>query len=225
MNPSLTEIAYILDRSGSMSKLRQAAIDGYNEFLHRQKALPGQANLSLVLFSRDCELPETATPISEAPELNEKTYITRGFTALLDAIGGTINFLDRRLEATPEEARPGKVIVVVFTDGEENSSRKFTIEDVSESIRSHQSTRGWEFIFLGANQDAIMNAARLMMDTQNSSNVEFSFDGIWAAKRAMSRKVTSLRLRSMGIQTDDSMVPLCDLVDKEFQARTKRWRM
>ena len=225
MNPSLTEIAYLLDRSGSMSKLRQAAIDGYNEFLQQQKALPGQANLSLVLFSRDFELPETATPICEAPELNEKTYITRGFTALLDAIGETISSLDRRLEATPETERPGKVVVVIFTDGEENSSQKFTIEDVSESIRAHQSTRGWEFIFLGANQDAIMNAAKLMMDTQNSSNVEFSFDGIFAAKRAMSRKVTSLRLRSMGIQTEDAATPLRDLVDKELQARAKRWRM
>ncbi len=105
---------------------------------------------------------------------------------------------------------------MVFTDGEENGSQKRAMEDVSESIRLHQSTRGWEFIFLGANQDAIMNAAKLMVDTQNSSNVEFSPAGFSAAKKAMSRKLTSMRLRSMGIHTDDATAPLRDLVDKEF---------
>jgi hypothetical protein len=101
MNKSLTEIAYILDRSGSMGKHRQAAIAGYNDFLQRQKTLPGQANLSLVLFSSDCVVPEAAIPISEASELNDETYIPHGRTALLDAIGETINALGRKLARLP----------------------------------------------------------------------------------------------------------------------------
>ena len=87
MNNALTEIAYILDRSGSMESHSQAAINGYNEFLQQQKAVPGQANLSLVLFSSRCHVPETSTPLSEVPELNSETYKTQGQTALLDAIG------------------------------------------------------------------------------------------------------------------------------------------
>jgi len=222
MNKSLTEIAYILDRSGSMGTHRQAAIAGYNDFLQQQKKVPGQANLSLVLFSTDCTIPETATPISEAPELTAETYIPEGGTALLDAIGETINALGRKLAATPDESRPGKVIVVVFTDGEENSSRHFTWKDVSGSIQQQQKDYAWEFIFLGANQDAIATASNMRMNPRNSSNMEFSAVGISSAKKAMSRKVASMRMRSMGVETDDSAASMSELVADETQASNKR---
>ena len=221
MNKSLTEVAYILDRSGSMGKHRQAAIAGYNDFLQQQKTLPGQANLSLVLFSNHCTLPETATPISEAPELNDETYIPNGRTALLDAIGETINALGRKLAATPDEARPGKVIVVVFTDGEENSSRHFTWTDVSSSIQHQQKVYSWEFIFLGANQDAIATASNMRMDTRNSSNMEFSAVGISSAKKAMSRKVAAMRMSSIGVETDDAGASMSELVADETEARKR----
>jgi uncharacterized protein YegL len=221
MNQSLTEIAYILDRSGSMGRHRQAAIAGYNDFLQQQKTLPGQANLSLVLFSNHCTIPETATPISEAPELNNETYIPEGATALLDAIGETIDALGRKLAATPDEARPGKVIVVVFTDGEENSSRHFTWTDVSSSIQHQQKVYSWEFIFLGANQDAIATASNMRMNTRNSSNMEFSAVGISSAKKAMSRKVTAMRMSLIGVDTDDAAASMSELVADETEASKK----
>ena len=215
MNKSLTEIAYILDRSDSMQKHRQAAIDGYNEFLQQQKMLPGAANLSLVLFSTGCSIPEVSTPISEASELDNDTYIPDGSTALLDAIGETINVLGRKLAATPDEARPGKVIVVVFTDGEENASRQFTWRDVSDSIQHQQKVYSWEFIFLGANQDAIATASNMKMNTKNSGNIEFSAPGISAAKKAMSRKVAAMRMSSLGVNTNDALASMSELIAEE----------
>jgi len=222
MNKSLTEIAYILDRSGSMGRHRQAAINGFNEFLQQQKAVPGQANLTLVLFSSDSDIPKTATPLSEACELNEETYIPEGATALLDAIGDTINTLGSRLAAMHEDERPGKVIVVVFTDGEENSSSRFTWKEVSASIQHQQKVYAWEFIFLGANQDAIATAANMQMNTRNSSNMEFSASGISSAKRAMSRKVASMRLTSMGIESADAAASMSELVADETKTSPKK---
>ena len=222
MNKSLTEIAYILDRSGSMGRHRQAAIHGFNEFLQQQKAVPGQANFTLVLFSSDSHIPQTATPICEASELNEETYIPEGATALLDAIGDTISTLGGRLAAMQEEERPGKVVVVIFTDGEENSSSRFTWKAVSASIQHQQKAYAWEFIFLGANQDAIATAANMQMNTRNSSNMEFSASGISSAKRAMSRKVSSMRMSSMGMESPDAGASMSELVADETNASAKK---
>jgi len=221
MNNALTEIAYILDRSGSMNKHREAAISGYNDFLRQQKAVPGQANLSLVLFSDTCEIPKAGIPLSAAPDLSTDNYVPDGSTALLDAIARTIDTLGRRLADTPEEERPGKVIVVVFTDGKENSSHDYTWREVSARIEHQQKAYAWEFLFLGANQDAIATAASMRMNTHNSSNMEFSEQGISSAKKAMSRKVTSMRLSSLGIQTDDAAASMSELVEDETQASRK----
>jgi hypothetical protein len=114
------------------------------------------------------------------------------------------------------------VIVVVFTDGEENSSHHFTWKDISDSIQHQQKVYSWEFIFLGANQDAIATASNMSMNTRNSSNMEFSTVGISSAKKAMSRKVAAMRMSSMGINTNDAAASMSDLVADEILANQKR---
>jgi len=121
-----TEIAFILDRSGSMQIHTEAAIAGFNEFLRDQQQVEGQARLTLVLFDDRIEIPIDNIPVSEVVDLDTGTYTTRGTTALLDVIGTTIDQFKARIRDLPEEHRPGQVIFAIFTDGQENASRRFT---------------------------------------------------------------------------------------------------
>lgn len=215
MNPNLTEIAYILDRSGSMQPLQEAAIAGFNDFLRCQLDVPGDARLTLVLFDDEYLVPIAARPVEEVPRLNARIYIPRGSTALLDAIGETIDTLGRRLAATPEPERPGKVIVVIFTDGQENASRQYRWKDIADRIRHQRARYNWEFLFLGANQDAIATAARMDLDRHSASAMAATPDGLHAAKKAVSRKVRSLRHQSMGIDDPDIAPSMSELVIEE----------
>ena len=137
MNNNLTEIAYILDRSGSMGPLAEASIAGFNQFVAEQRQATGEARLSLVLFDNEYLMPHRSTPLDEVPELNTHTYVPRGSTALLDAVGRTIDELGERLAATPDLERPGQVIVAIFTDGFENASRIYDSHRIADMI-THQ---------------------------------------------------------------------------------------
>ncbi len=137
MNKNLTAIAYILDRSGSMQSMVEPAIAGFNRFLDDQRKAPGHARLTLVLFDDQYEVPCQSLPIEEVTELDTTTYVPRGTTALLDAIGRTIEELGQRLAATPEPERPGQVIVAIFTDGLENASLQFDHHKIARMI-AHQ---------------------------------------------------------------------------------------
>lgn len=204
MNPHLTEIAYVLDRSGSMQPMQEAAVSAFNDFLAVQLDVPGDANLTLVQFDDAYEIHVAGLPLQEVPQLTAATYEPRGSTALLDAIGKTITDLDRRLGDQPEQTRPGKVIVAIFTDGHENASREFTASQISDLIRSHRESQGWEFLFLAANQDAIATAAALKMDTHHSGAVCFSMKGVQSTGAAMSRKVRAMRMKSSGTMDDQA---------------------
>ena len=159
MNQNLTEIVFILDRSGSMSGLEADTIGGFNGFVKKQASL-GQTSLTTILFDNHYEILHDHIDAQKA-FLNEETYFTRGNTALLDAVGKTINNIGRRLMETTEGERPGKVIFVIITDGLENSSRKFTYSDVKGMIKHQSEKYGWEFIFLGANIDVCEEGDRL----------------------------------------------------------------
>ena len=128
------EIICILDRSGSMASVATDAIGGFNQFLKDQKELPGEASLTVVLFDNKYELLHENTPINDVPDLNFKTYVPRGMTALLDAIGKTIDETGKRLKNTPEDQRPEKVIVSILTDGFENASCKYDKSKIKEMI-------------------------------------------------------------------------------------------
>jgi hypothetical protein len=198
MNPHLTEIAYILDRSGSMQSMQEPAVAAFNDFIKIQLDVPGDARLTLVQFDDAYEVPIAATPIREVPQLTAATYTPRGRTALLDAIGRTVIETDRRITALPEAEKPGKVILTIFTDGQENASREYTATHISDLIRLYRDTKGWEFLFLAANQDAIANAAAMNMDTHSSANVMYSLAGVKSTGSAMSRKVRASRMKSSG---------------------------
>jgi Mg-chelatase subunit ChlD len=154
----ITEIAFILDRSGSMETVRQAAIDGFNEFLLHQQAASGHIRLTLVLFDDWIETHYHSIPICEAVPLTHETFVPRNSTSLLDAIGDTMEVLGQRFATMPEVHRPDRVILAILTDGRENSSERFTWEQVTANI-SHQTQKyGWEFLFLGAGVETIATA-------------------------------------------------------------------
>lgn len=158
MNSDFTDITIILDRSGSMQSIKADTIGGFNNFLAEQKKLPGRANLTLIKFDHEYDVAYAGVSIAGAMPLTDSTFEPRGSTALLDAIGRTIDDAGARLRALPEKDRPGKVIMVIITDGMENSSRKFSRTHVSEKIAHQRAQYNWEFLFLGANMDAVQVA-------------------------------------------------------------------
>lgn len=197
MNPNLTEIAYVLDRSGSMGPMTEAAIAGFNEFLQEQLDTPGDANLSLLLFDNEFLTPCIRTPLQDVEKLTTETYVPRGMTALLDAIGLTIDELGKRLAAEPEEKRPGKVIVAIFTDGLENASQLYSLKQVHDMITHQRKVYQWEFLFLGANEDAIATASQMGIDRSMASKSEFSGKGVQSSSKSFSRKIRAMRESTM----------------------------
>lgn len=161
MKTDFADITFVLDRSGSMSSVQADTIGGFNAFIEAQRKVPGECNASLVQFDDQYEVVYTSKPVKDAPALNAETFVPRGMTALLDAIGRAINETGKRLAAIPEADRPSKVIFVILTDGGENSSKEFTRAKVFEMITHQKSTYKWDFVFLGANQDAISTGAAL----------------------------------------------------------------
>lgn len=221
MNPHLTEIAYILDRSGSMQPMQEPAVAAFNDFIKSQLDVPGDARLTLVQFDDAYEVPVSVVPIQNVPQLTAATYTPRGSTALFDAIGRAIKDTDRRISALPEQARPGKVIFAIFTDGMENASQEYTLKHISDLIRLYRDQKGWEFLFLAANQDAIATAASMQMDGHLSGNVSFSLKGVKSTGTAMARKVRAMRMKSSGTMDaqalEDDAKPLNDIVQEEEQ--------
>lgn len=158
MNKNLTEIVYILDRSGSMSGLEKDAIGGYNSFLEKQKKEDGDAVVTTVLFDDKYDMVHDGVDIKKVKPLTNKEYYARGMTALLDAIGRTINYIDAKHKNALDSEVPFKTIVVITTDGYENASREFDSSKVKAMIENQKKELGWEFLFLGANIDAVETA-------------------------------------------------------------------
>ena len=219
MNHHLAELAFILDRSGSMSSMAADAIEGFNFFLHEQQHAQGHARLTLVLFDDEYLVPIESIPVEEVVPLDHTTYVPRNSTALLDAIGRTIDELGARLDALPEAARPGKVIVTILTDGLENASVHETWRTVSQRIRHQTEKYAWEFLFLGANQDAIATAAQLHIATGNAATYHADGIGIRSTARSISRKSSALRARAAGVANAEeeqaAAAPMQDLVQEE----------
>ena len=216
MNKNLFEIAYILDRSGSMSRMVEPAIAGFNQFLSEQRDAPGDARLSLILFDDQYEVPCNRLPLGEVPELDTTTYVPRATTALLDAIGRTINQIDQKLATMLEAERPGKVMVAIFTDGFENASREFSLDRINSLIREKREEHGWEFLFLAANQDAIASAGRMGIDPKMAGTVKFSKEGVHSSSSSMSRKMRAIRdFETYSISSCDLDAPMQDIAHEE----------
>jgi Mg-chelatase subunit ChlD len=166
-----THIAVLLDRSGSMGDIKDDAIGGFNCFLKEQKAAGANATLTLVQFDTEgTDVVHESRPILEVPDLNHQTFQPRGGTPLLDALGQTIDSTGRALAAIPEANRPNKVVFVVITDGQENSSHQHTKVSVKEKIDHQSNQYNWQFVFLGANQDAFDEAGAVGIAMGNAAN-------------------------------------------------------
>jgi hypothetical protein len=193
MNQNLTEIVFILDRSGSMAGLENDTIGGFNGFVKKQ-AEAGQTSLSTVLFDDKYEILHNGIDAGKAV-LTGDEYFTRGSTALLDAVGRTLNDVGKRLNETPEALRPGKVIFVITTDGLENASREFGYDEVKRMI-THQSEKyAWEFIFMGANIDVAKEGGRLGINIDCCENFAQSAEGLYCMFSEVDTKCNLIRSR------------------------------
>lgn len=219
MKKDLTEILFLLDRSGSMVLMAEEAIAGFNEFLREQLAEPGQAKMTLVLFDDLYEVPCNAVPLPEIVALDARTYVPRGATALLDAMGRSIDELARRIEQTPEAERPEKVIVAILTDGQENASSTYRYMDIQAKVQHQTQTDKWSFLFLGANQDAIATAGQLGISRNDAASYVADSQGQSASMASLSRKAKAIRREAHGDLTlqeaADLSAPLEDIVKEE----------
>jgi uncharacterized protein YegL len=198
-----TDITVILDRSGSMEARRTDAIGGFNALVDDQKVQPGVAALSLVQFDTTYDVSFTEKAPIDVPALTMDTYRPSGGTALLDAMGKTIDATGQRLAALPEESRPGKVIVVVITDGEENSSREYTYPRLNEMICHQRDVYKWEFIFVGTNQDAIASASKVGIEPQNALTFGASPRATRLALDVVAGSISAMRAGLSGHFTDE----------------------
>ena len=195
MKEGLTELVFILDRSGSMGIMMKEAIGGFNSFLEEQKKLPGEAKLTLALFDNHYDLICNGKDIKCVEPLDECTYAPRGTTALLDAIGRTVDDVGRRLNETPENERPSKVLVAILTDGLENASKDYTGNKINEIITHQRGKYSWEFLFLAANQDAIDTGTTIGIQPRMSYNYCCSsVGGTLNAFKSVTRAATSYRV-------------------------------
>ena len=211
--PPVTEIAYLLDMSGSMYPHTEAAISGFNDFLREQQEVEGLAKISLVLFDGRVEIPIDNLPVSEVCAIDTGTYTPRGSTALLDAIGKTMKNFRKRIKSLPKKQQPDQVIFAIFTDGMENASRKYTWQDIAARIQKRQEKDGWEFLFLAAGQDAIATAAQMNIHAHNAANASVGETGVRTSSRALNRKVRAMR--SQELHTADFAAPMEDILRDE----------
>jgi hypothetical protein len=178
-----------------MEAIRSDAMGGFNTFLEEQKKHPGEAHFTLVLFSDVYDLVHDCVDIRTVPLLDEGTYVPGGATALLDAIGRTVDEVGRRLHDTTEQDRPRKVIVAILTDGLENSSTDYSQKQIAERIRHQQEKYRWEFLFLAANQDAIASAAQMSIQAEDAVSFKATPSGVRGTYRKLSSEVSRRRAK------------------------------
>ena len=168
MKKGLTEIVFILDRSGSMSGLEMDTIGGYNSMIAKQKEQEGEALISTILFDNVTEVIHDRVPLSKVEPITEKEYFVRGSTALLDAVGGAIHHISNIHKYAREEDVPEKTLFIITTDGMENSSRQYSYDKVKKMVEKKKAKNNWEFIFLGANIDAVSVANKIGVDKSSA---------------------------------------------------------
>ena len=193
MKKNLTEIVFILDRSGSMAGLEDDTIGGFNSMIRKQKMEAGEAYISTILFDNVSEVIHDRVDIQKIQPMTRKDYYVRGCTALLDAVGKAIHHIGNVHKYAREEDRPEKTLFVITTDGMENASREYTYERVRKMIEHEKEKYGWEFLFLGANIDAAKEAARFGIREDRAANYHADKKGTAVIYDAMNAAVCSVR--------------------------------
>lgn len=193
MKKNLTEIVFILDRSGSMAGLEDDTIGGFNAMIEKQKNEEGDACVSTILFDNYVEVIHDRVDIRKVRPMTRRDYYVRGCTALLDAVGRTIRHIGNVHKYAREEDRPEKTLFVITTDGMENASREYSYERVRRMIEHEKEKYGWEFIFLGANIDAVREAARFGITEDRAVNYHADSVGTAVIYEAVSEAVCNVR--------------------------------
>ena len=193
MKKNLTELVFILDRSGSMAGLENDTIGGFNAMIEKQKKEEGEALVSTVLFDNETEVLHDRVPLEKMEPLTREQYYVRGCTALLDAVGKAIHHIGNVHKYAREEDRPEKTLFVITTDGMENASREYSYDRLKGMIERQKEKYGWEFIFLGANIDAAKEAARFGIDADRAANYHADTLGTAVIYEAVSEAVCEVR--------------------------------
>lgn len=193
MKKNLTEIVFILDRSGSMAGLEDDTIGGFNAMIEKQKQEQGDAYVSTILFDNYSEVVHDRVDIKAVEPMTRKEYCVRGCTALLDAVGKAIHHIGNVHKYAREEDRPEKTLFIITTDGMENASREYSYDRVRRMIEHEKEKYGWEFLFLGANIDAAREAARFGISEDRAANYHADREGTAVVYEAMSEAVCSVR--------------------------------
>ena len=188
-----TEIVFILDRSGSMAGLEEDTIGGFNSLIQKQKKEDGKAVVSTVLFDDKCEVLHDRKDLIEIAPLTEEDYYVRGCTALLDAVGGAIHHIGNVHKYARAEDRPEKTLFIITTDGMENASRKYGYEKVKRMIERQKERYGWEFLFLGANMDAVSVAGRFGIAPERAVRFHCDEKGTELNYRVLSETIANVR--------------------------------
>ena len=200
MKKGLSELVFILDRSGSMGGLESDTIGGFNSMLAKQKKEEGEANVTTVLFDDQVEIVHDRFPIAAVKPLTDDDYFVRGSTALLDAVGSTVKKIENVQKRLPEDLKAEKVIFVITTDGQENSSSEYTVKMVRRMIKEHQK-QGWQFIFMGANMDAVTEAQNLGISGKHAVSYRNDEEGV-ALNYAVTGSVLS-KMRDCSLSEED----------------------
>ena len=211
----MTEIIFILDRSGSMGGLEADTIGGFNSMMRKQASEPGDALVSTLLFDNDVEVIHDRLNIKDVPEITSKEYYVRGCTALLDAVGGAIKHISMIHKYARKEDIPEKTLFIITTDGMENASRLYSYDDVRSMVEHQKSKHGWEFIFLGANIDAAAEASRYGIDSSMAVNYNCDSEGVGISFKVMEDVVRSYR------NTCEVPKEWRKLIDDDFRSRGK----
>ena len=193
MRNDLTELVFILDRSGSMSGLEADTIGGFNSLIEKQKKEEGEALISTVLFDDRQEVLYDRVSLERIEPMNDRQYYVRGCTALLDALGGAIHHIGNVHKYAREEDRPGKTLFIITTDGMENASRRYSYEKVKQMVERQKEKYGWEFLFLGANIDAIATAGRFGIGADRAVNYECDPKGTSLNYEVLSKTISRVR--------------------------------
>ncbi len=198
----MTELVFILDRSGSMAGLEKDTIGGFNSMLDKQRNEVGEAVVSTVLFDNENEVIHDRISIADVPKLTEKEYYVRGCTAFLDAVGGAINHIGNVHKYARKEDVPERTLFIITTDGMENASRRYTYGKVRKMIERQKEKYGWEFLFLGANIDAAAEAGKFGIDESMSANYHCDSVGTALNFEVIGEAISSVRACSAPLSAD-----------------------
>lgn len=221
MRKGLTEIIFILDRSGSMGGLEADTIGGYNSLIKKQKKEEGEAYISTVLFDDVCEVLHDRLSLDQIKPMTDKEYFVRGCTALLDAIGGAIHHIGNIHKYAREEDRPEKTLFIITTDGQENSSKRYSYKKVREMVERQKEKYGWEFLFLGANIDAIAEADKFGINADRAVNYHCDEEGTAVNYKALSKAVSRVRNCSGAMKMKEALVGWDEDIQADYKDRKK----